>query len=98
MGLQFLPQIAGISCRSAPDDESGNSLSLEMMLDADDGRFRHGRVGDKGAFQFGRAQAVAGYLYHIVDAAGDPETAVLIPLRPVAGTEGAGKRPSIAAR
>ena len=47
--------------------------------------FGHRLVGHQGAFDFGRPEAVAAHVDDIVDAAGDPVVAVLVPTGPVPG-------------
>ena len=48
-------------------------------------RLRHRRVRDQRAFDFHRAQPMARHVDHVVDAAHDPEVAVLVATRAVAG-------------
>ena len=60
-------------------------LALEVIGPADDGSFGDGRMADQGALDFGGADAVAGDVEHVVDAADDPEIAVLVAARAVAG-------------
>ncbi len=55
------------------------------MRIADDRGFRHFRVGDERALDFGRAHPVTGHIDDVVDAPGDPVVAVRVAARAVAG-------------
>ena len=55
------------------------------MRVADDGGLGDEVVGDEGAFNFGRAHAMAGDVQHVVHAAGDPVVAILVAAAAVAG-------------
>jgi hypothetical protein len=65
-------------------DERGDRLALHLVRAADDGGLRDRRVVDQRALHFHRADAVAGHVQHVVDAAEDPEVAVVVALRAVA--------------
>ena len=67
------------------DAEGVDGLPLDLMRQADDRRFGHGRMGDQRAFDFGRAQAVAGDFDNIIHAADDPVIAVFVASRRIAG-------------
>ena len=58
---------------------------LSSSADADHGRLGDRRVVDQRALDLHRADAVAGHVQHVVDAAQDPEVAVLVALGAVAG-------------
>ncbi len=62
-----------------------DGVALDLVRQADGGRFGHGRVADQGALDLGRAQPVAGHFDHVVHPADDPEIAVLIFAGAVAG-------------
>ena len=66
-------------------DEAHERLALELVGPADDGGLGDGRVRHEGALHLGGADAVAGDVEHVVDAADDPEIAVLVEPRAVAG-------------
>jgi hypothetical protein len=59
-----------------------DALALDVVREADHGRFGHLRMRDQRAFHFGGADAVAGHVDHVVDAAGDPVVAVLVAAAP----------------
>ena len=66
-------------------DEAADAFALDVVRLADDRGLRDLRMMHQGAFDFHRAQAVAGDVQHVVDAAHDPEVAVLVPARAVGG-------------
>ena len=66
-------------------DERRDRLSLDLVRAPDDGRFGHARVIDEGALDFHGPDAVPGDVQHVVHAAEQPEVAVLVALRAVAG-------------
>ena len=61
------------------------------MREADDRGLGHGLVLDQGALDLGGAEAVAGDVDHVVDAAGDPVVAVVVAAAAVAGEVEPGK-------
>ena len=65
--------------------ESRHRLTLELVRTADDRRFGHQRMIDERAFHFHRADPMAGHVQHVVNTAEEPEVALLIPLRAIAG-------------
>jgi hypothetical protein len=72
---------SGVGRRRLPShqgDVGVDALPLDVVRIADDGGFRDLRVRDERAFDFGRAQAVAGDVEDVIDAAGDPVVAVLV--------------------
>ena len=66
-------------------DERRDRLALDLVRPADDRGFGDVRVIDQRALDFHRADAVAGDVQHVVHAAEQPEEAVLVALRAVAG-------------
>ena len=71
-------------------DEGVDRLALDLVRKADHrGLGDHG-MGDQRAFDLGGADAVAGNVDHVVDAAGDPVIAVLVAAAAVAGEIEAG--------
>src|SRR5690606_29577429 len=54
-------------------DERGDGLAFQIIRAADNGGFRHGGVGDEHAFDFRRAEAVAGNIEHVIETTDDPE-------------------------
>ena len=76
-------------------DEGDDRLPLELVGPADDGGLGDRRVADERALDLRGAEAVAGDVEHVVDAAHDPEVAVLVLARPVAGeVDARDRRPS----
>ena len=69
----------------AQRDERGNGLALQLVGPPDDRGLRHARVIDERAFEFHGADAVPGDVEHVVHPAEEPEVAVLVALRAVAG-------------
>ena len=66
-------------------DERGDRLALDLVRAADDGGLGHARMIDQRALDFHRADAVPGDVQHVVDAAEQPEVAVVVALGAVAG-------------
>ena len=66
-------------------DERGDRLALDLVRSSDHGGFGDARVIDERALDFHRADAVAGDVDHVVHAAEQPEVAVGVALRAVAG-------------
>ena len=71
-------------------DEHDQRLALELVGPADRGRLGDRGVRDQRALDLGGADAVAGDVEHVVDAPDDPEVAVLVAARAVAGEVHAG--------
>ena len=71
-------------------DERGDALAFHLVRHADHRRLGDRFMGDQRAFDLHRAQAMAGDIDHIVDAAHDPEVAVLVAPGAVAGEIAAG--------
>ena len=69
----------------AQGDIGIDALALHIMRVPHHGGFSDGVMGDKRAFDLGRAHTVAGHIDHIIDAAGDPPGAVGIAARAIAG-------------
>ena len=82
---QLLAQLLGRLLAGLQRDVGVDALALDVVREADDRRLGDLRVGDQGALDLGRAQAVAGDVEHVVDAAGDPVVAVLVAAAAVAG-------------
>ena len=72
------------STPSAQDDEREDRLAGDRVVPADDGRLGDRRVVDQRDLDLDRREAVAGDVHHVVDAAEQPEVAVLVALRAVA--------------
>ena len=66
-------------------DEHGDRLAFELVGPADGRGFGHVGMDDERTFDFDRAQAVAGDVEHVVDAAHDPVVAVVVVAGVVAG-------------
>src|SRR6185503_16501034 len=66
-------------------DERADRLALDLVFLTDDRGFSHLLMVDQGALDFHRADAVTGYIHHIVHAAEQPIVTVLIALAAVAG-------------
>ncbi len=64
--------------------ERRDACALDLVGHAHDGCLDDGLVADQGAFDFHRAQAVAGDIDDIVDASHDPEVAIVVALGAVA--------------
>ena len=62
-----------------------DALALDVVRIADHGGFGDFRMRNECAFDFGGAEAVAGDVDDIIDAAGDPVIAVLVAAAAVAG-------------
>ena len=71
--------------RAAADDEGEHRLALDLVRAADHRGLGDARMRDQRALDLHRAEAVAGDVQHVVDAAHDPEVAVLVAARAVAG-------------
>jgi hypothetical protein len=70
---------------SVQNDVGEHRLTLDFMLSADHGRFGDTRMRNQGRLDFHRAQAVAGDVQHVVDAAHDPIIAVGVAVRRISG-------------
>ncbi len=66
-------------------DERADRLPRDVVELADDGSFGDGGVVDERALDFGGRDAVAADVHHVVDAAHEPEIAVLVAAAAVAG-------------
>ena len=66
-------------------DEAADCLSLEIVRLADHGGLGHLLMADQRAFNFHRAQAVPGNVDDVINAAHDPEIAVLVAAGTVTG-------------
>ena len=72
-------------CAGLENDEDGDGVAFEFVRAADGGGFGDGGMADQRTFDFDRAQAVAGDVQHVVDAAHDPVVAVGVAAGVVAG-------------
>src|SRR5262249_60628183 len=70
--------------------ERGDRLTLQLVGAADDRGFGDARMIDERTLDFHRADAVSRHIDHIVDAPEEPEVAVGVALRAVAGHVDAG--------
>ena len=96
-GRASAPIFSATNCRSssrsselgslafAQRHERGDRLALELVRLSDDGGFGNRGMLDERRLHFHRADAVAGDVQHVVDAAEDPEVAVVVALGAVAG-------------
>ena len=66
-------------------DERRNRLAFDLVRTSDDRGFGDLRVIDERALDFHRAEPMPGDVQHVVDAAEQPEEAVLVAPRAVAG-------------
>src|SRR5688500_11450355 len=66
-------------------DEGDEGLAFEFVGTSDHGGFGDFRIADERAFDFGGADAVTGDVEHVIDAADNPEVAVLVLSAAVAG-------------
>ena len=66
-------------------DKADDGLPLQLIGPADHRRLRHARMRDQRALHLARAEPVARHVQHVVDAPHDPEVAVLVAPRAVAG-------------
>src|SRR5262249_38738351 len=89
LAAHVLDQLPAQSVGRLRSDHQGDvgvdALALDLVRVADHGGLGHGRVADQGALDLGGAEAVAGDVDHVVDAAGDPVVAVLVAAAAVAG-------------
>ena len=75
----------GVDDRSLFDGDVGiDALALHRLRVPYDGCFCDLRVRDERAFNFGRADAVARHVHHVVDATRDPEVAILVSIGAIA--------------
>ena len=88
--LQLVDQLLGRVHAFLERDERGDRLALDLVRAADDRGFGDARMIDERALDFHRADAMAGDVQHVVDAAEQPEVAVVVALRAVAGEVDAG--------
>ena len=82
---QFLAQLLARLLARHQRHIGVDALALDVVRIADDGGFRHLRMRDQRALDFGRAHAVARHVDDVVDAAGDPVIAVRVAAAAVAG-------------
>ena len=82
---QFLAQLLARLLARHQRDIGVDALALDVVRIADDGGLRHLRMRDQRALDLGGAEAVAGDVDHVVDAAGDPVIAVRVAAAAVAG-------------
>ena len=78
-----IPASASTPCLSVTKQTT--RLALEFIGPPDHRRLGHRGVRDQRALDFRRAEAMPGDVEHVVDAADDPEIAVLVAPRAVAG-------------
>ena len=76
------------------DHEGDDRLAGGVVLGADDRGLGHRRVVDERGLDLGGRDAVAGHVHHVVDAAEQPEVAVVVELGAVAGEVAAVERGS----
>ena len=79
LGNQLVARLAAFDQRDIGID----ALTLDVVRISDNGRFRDLWMGDKGGFDFSCSHPVAGDVQNVVNAAGDPEIAILIAARAV---------------
>src|SRR5262249_23505313 len=86
-GSKFLHQPAGIALRAwaSQYDEGKHRFALDVIGLADHRGFGDARVRDQCRFDLHRAETMARHFQHVIDAPHDPEIAVLIAVRAVAG-------------
>ncbi len=82
---QLAAQLVGLLDAVAGDHERADLLALDRVVGADRGRLGDGRVLHEARLDLGGRDAVAGDVDHVVDAAHQPEVAVGVGLRAVAG-------------
>ena len=83
----FSSSASAPTCRHAflERHERRDRLALDLVRAADDRRFGDLRMIDERALDFHRADAMPGDVEHVVDAAEQPEVAVVVELGAVAG-------------
>ena len=91
MARQGLAQLGGRRGVPHQGHISVDPLPLDRVRVAHHGGFRHRLVQHQGAFDFRRAETVARHIQHIVNAAGDPIVAILVPAGAVASEVLAGE-------
>ena len=79
------------SLPAAQDDERADGLAGRLVVAADDRGLGHRGVLDERRLDLGRRDAVAGDVHDVVDAAEQPEVAVVVALGAVAGEVPAGE-------
>ena len=87
---QLVFQCVGGLVAAFERDEGGDGLAFEIVGAADDGGFGDLGMGDQGGLDFHGAEAVAADVDDVVDAAHEPEVAVGVLARAVAGEVAAG--------
>ena len=77
---------ASLPCgpRLLQHDERAHRFAGEVVRPADHRSFRHQRIGDQRRFDLHRAQAMPGYVEHVVDATHDADVAFEVARRAVA--------------
>ncbi len=78
MIAQFLLEPAADLASALDCHKRDERLTLQFIRPADDRRFGHFRMADKRALDFRRADAMAGDVQHVVNAADDPKITVFI--------------------
>jgi len=87
---QLLLQVVAALFVRVQGDEGVDGGALDLVREADDRRFGDLGMRDERAFDLGCADAVAGDVDHVVDAAGDPVVSVLVAPAAIAGKIEAG--------
>ena len=82
---EFFAQLGAGLFASLERDKGDDRLTFDFMGASDHGGFGHGVMADQRTLDFGGAEAVAGDVEHVIDAADDPEIAVLVPAGAVTG-------------
>ena len=82
---QFLAQLLARLLAGHQRDIGVDALALDVVRIADHGGLRDFRMRDQRGLDFGGADAMAGDIDHVIDAAGDPVVAVLVAPAAVAG-------------
>src|SRR5660397_162537 len=82
---QLIPQRFSGLHPGIQGDVSVNALTLDLMREADYGRFGHGVVTDQSGLHLCGAHTVPGDVDHIIHTACDPVVAVLVPHAAIAG-------------
>ena len=78
-------ELFGIGDAIDEGDEGIQRLALDVVGHGGDSGFGYGFVADEGALHFGGADAVAGDVDHVVDAAHEPEVTVAVHAAGIAG-------------
>ena len=92
LGGDVIAQVGDVDLRAAAQRDVGDDrLPGRRVVGADDGRLGDRRVRHEGALDLGGRDAVAADVHHVVDAAEQPEVAVVVELGAVAGEVAAGE-------